>query len=240
MKTCAMCVIGTVAIVLGIGGCQVAPDARPASEAVAPTTQSAMLIRPGDTVELKFFYAPELNDTQRVAPDGTLMLQLVGATPVAGKTPADVSAELKQAYATHLKFPEVSVIVRDLIQQKVYVAGEVVQPGMVDLHGPITVLEAVMNRGGFDMTTAEVSSVVVMRHIDGQRIGYKVDLKNAISGGKTEPFYLQAQDIVFVPRTAIVNINNFLEQYVAGIIPQTGFVYTRQTSNGTWGVDTSR
>jgi protein involved in polysaccharide export with SLBB domain len=240
MKTYSIGVIGILAGLLGLGGCEVAPDARPASEAVTPTTQAAMTIRPGDTVELKFFYAPELNDTQRVAPDGTLMLQLVGPTQVAGKTPADVSVELKQAYATHLKFPEVSVIVRDLIQQKVYVAGEVVQPGMVDLHGPITVLEAVMNRGGFDMTTAEISSVVVMRHIDGQRVGYKVDLKSAISGGKSEAFYLQAQDIVFVPRTAIVNVNNFLEQYVAGIIPQTGFVYTRQTSNGSWGVDTSR
>jgi len=156
------------------------------------------------------------------------------------KTPGELAADLKSAYAEHLKYPNVTVIVREMLQQKVYVAGEVVQPGMVDLPGPMSVLEAVMGRGGFDMTTAEISSVVVMRHENGKRVGYKVDLKEAFAGGEVEPFMLQPQDIVFVPRTAVVNVNNFLEQYVAGVIPQSGFVYTRQTGDASFGIDTSR
>ena len=233
--------LGTIGLVCVIGiGCNVAPKARPASEAKAPTTQQAMTLRPGDQIELKFFYAPEINDTQKIMPDGTIMLQLVGSVQAGGKTPGELAADLKSAYAEHLKYPTVTVIVREMLQQKVYVAGEVVQPGMVDLPGPMSVLEAVMGRGGFDMTTAEISSVVVMRHENGKRVGYKVDLKEAFAGGEVEPFMLQPQDIVFVPRTAVVNVNNFLEQYVAGVIPQSGFVYTRQTGDASFGIDTSR
>jgi protein involved in polysaccharide export with SLBB domain len=237
------CAVGlaTVIAAIAVAGCEVAPKARPASEAKAPTTQSAMSIRAGDNVELKFFYAPELNDTQKVAPDGSLMLQLVGPVQAAGKTPAQLANELKEAYAEHLKFPNCTVIVREMLQQKVYVAGEVLQPGLVDLPGSdMGVLEAIMARGGFDMTSAEVGSVIVMRHEDGKRVGYKVNLKDAIAGGSSEHFALQPQDIVYVPRTAIVNVNNFMEQYVAGVIPQTGFTYARTSGNSTIGVDTSR
>ncbi len=241
MKTFKLGIIGLASVIGGlVVGCDVAPKARPASEAKAPTTQQAMTLRAGDQVELKFFYAPELNDTQRIMPDGTLMLQLVGPVQAAGKTPGELATDLKGIYAEHLKYPNVSVIIRESFQQKVYVAGEVIQPGLVDLPGQMSVLEAVMGRGGFDMTTAEISSVIVMRHEDGKRVGYKVDLKDALAGGTSDQFLLQPQDIVFVPRTAIVNVNNFLEQYVAGVIPQTGFVYTRQTGNASFGIDTSR
>ncbi len=239
MKLQTMNIVGFL-MVLAVAGCNVAPKAKPASEAPMPTTQAATTLQPGDNVELKFFYAPELNDTQRVLPDGTLTLQLVGSVKVVGKTSAEVSDLLKTAYSEHIKYPSVQVILRDQLQQKVYVAGEVIQPGIVDLYGHLTVLDAVMNRGGFDMTTAEISTVVVMRHENGKRVGYKVDLRDAIAGGETASFYLQPQDIVFVPRTAVVNINNFLEQYVAGLIPQTGFVYTRNSGNATYGVDTRR
>lgn len=227
------------ALLVLVAGCEVAPKAKPSSEA-KPLAAAPMTLRAGDKVELKFFYAPELNDTQQIMPDGTIALQLVGNVDAAGKTPRQLGDELQNAYAAHLKNPNVSVVVREMYQRKVYVAGEVLQPGLVDLPGDMSVLEAVMSRGGFNMTTAEVSSVVVMRYENGQRVGYKVDLKNAMAGGASDQFHLQPQDIVYVPRTAVVNMNVFLEQYVTNMIPQTGFVYTTPVGDATLGLDTSR
>jgi protein involved in polysaccharide export with SLBB domain len=228
----AICVAGT--------GCNVAPKARPASEAPAAVAQK-LTLRPGDKVDLKFFYAPELNDSQTVRPDGMLSLQLVGDVQVAGKTPSELQDALKDAYTAHLKYPNVSVIVREMYQRKVFVAGEVLQPGLVDLPGDMSVLEAIMSRGGFNMTTAEPASVIVMRYENGERHGYKVDLKSAMQGGTEMAFQLQPQDIVYVPRTAVVNVNQFLEQYVRNMVPQTGFVYTTTVGDhGTLGLDTSR
>ncbi len=230
---CGLLIAGFVA------GCNVAPKAKPAADAT-PANPAVLTLRPGDKLELKFYYAPELNETQQIRPDGKLTLQLIGEVQAAGKTPAELSTELQTAYSTQLKYPQVTVVVREQLQQKVYVAGEVAQPGLIDLAGPMSVLDAVMASGGFNMTTAETSSVIVMRHVDGKRIGYKVNLKNAMLGGDNEPFALAPQDIVFVPRTAIVNVNIFLEQYVASVIPQTGFTYSRSTGNNTIGLNTSR
>ena len=220
-------------------GCNVAPKARPASEA-KPADPAILTLRPGDELELKFYYAPELNERQKIRPDGKLSLQLVGEVQAAGKTTAELADELKGLYAKDLKYPQVTVVVREQLLQKVYVAGEVSQPGMVDLAGPMSALDAVMASGGFNMTTAETSSVIVMRYVDGKRIGYKVNLKDVMLGGEHEPFALAPQDIVFVPRTAVVNVNNFLDQYVQGLIPQTGFTFVHTSGNNAVGIDTGR
>jgi len=237
MKTATQCVVALLAS-LTLFGCAVAPKAKPASQAPLAVSDAGTL-RAGDKVELKFYYANELNDTQQIMPDGTISLQLVGSVKAAGKTPADLASELQNAYSSHLKYPNVTVIVRESYQRKVYVAGEVIQPGLVDLAGDLSPLEAIMNRGGFNMTTAETSSVVVIRHENGKRVGYKVNLKDAMAGGESENFQLQPQDIVYVPRTAVVNMNNFLEQYVTNMIPQTGFIYTHSSGNSTVGINTS-
>ncbi|MBC7785205.1 MAG: polysaccharide biosynthesis/export family protein [Burkholderiales bacterium] len=223
---------------LMFGGCDAAPKAKPASAAPAAKFDG-MALRSGDRVELKFFYAPELNDTQQIMPNGKLSLQLIGDVQAAGKAPGDLAEELKTAYSQHLKYPNVSVIVREMYQRKVYVTGEVIQPGLVDLAGELSPLEAIMNRGGFAMTTAETSSVIVIRHEGDKRVGYKIDLKTAMAGGESANFQLQPQDIVYVPRTAVVNMNNFLEQYVTNMIPQSGFIYTRSTGNSTIGINTA-
>jgi len=242
MKHSAPINTATLSVLLAItAGCQVAPKARPASEA-APVTTNSMSLRSGDKIEIKFYSAPELNDSQQIRPDGKITLQLVGDVQAAGRTPGELSADLKEAFTSQLKYPQVTVIVREMYQRKVYVAGEVERPGLVELPGDISVLDAVMICGGFNMSKAELSSVIVMRHDNaGNRVGYKVDLRDAIAGGTTSNFILQPQDIVFVPRTPIVNVNNFLEQYVTGLVPKTGFTYSTGIGNdGRIGLDTSR
>jgi protein involved in polysaccharide export with SLBB domain len=223
------------------GACNVAPKALPATQA-APVAQDKLTLRPGDKVEIKFYSAPELNDSQQIRPDGKITLQIVGDIQAAGRSPGELSTDLQTAFTNQLKYPQVTVIVREMYQRRVYITGEVERPGLVELPGDMSVLEAVMASGGFNMTTAEISSVIVMRHDSaGNRVGYKVDLRDAIAGGTTPNFMLAPQDIIFVPRAPIINVNNFLELYVKNVIPQTGFIYTQRVGNdGTIGLDTSR
>ena len=56
-----------------------------AVEQKAAIPQQVALVA-GDVIEVKFFYTPELNETQTVRPDGKIMLQLVGEVKVEGKT----------------------------------------------------------------------------------------------------------------------------------------------------------
>jgi len=228
-------VAGPLLAVSLFAGCAVAPHARPGSDAPPPTTQS-MTLHAGDKLELKFYYAPELNDTQQIRPDGKITLQLLGDIQASGRTPDEFSKDLQAAYAPQLKYPQVSVIVREMQTAKVYVTGEVERPGPVDLPGNMSAFDAIMASGGFSMTTAATNSVIVMRQVNGHRVGYKLDYANSMKGGEHAEFALLPQDIVYVPRTAITNVDNFVEQYISNVVPQTGFVYTSNSGNHQIGV----
>jgi len=147
---------------------------------------------------------------------------------------------LLKLYASHLKDPEVAVIVRSFQNRRVFVGGQVIAPGIVQMPGKIHVLEAIMQTGGFDLQEAEVRNVVVIRHRDGQRYGYSVNLKPALKGDETEPFFLEPQDIVYVPRTEIAKVNQWVDQHINKIIPDTGFIFTRTVGKTTIGMGSYR
>lgn len=188
-------------------------------------------LRAGDVLEFKFFYTPELNEVQSIRPDGRVHLQLVGDVDAAGRTPEELSTQLEQRYAGILKNPRIAVISRSLPGQRVYVAGEVNAPGPVDMPGPMTALEAVMFAGGFKSDTSEPASVIVIRDMgEGKRLGIGLDLKKAINGEAFDNFALAPRDIIFVPKSFIAQLDQWVDQYINKLIPQTGFSYSRQLS----------
>ena len=219
-------------------GCQprsLYPSATEAEAAPPPRVTLA----PDDVVEAKFFYTPQLDETQTVRPDGKITLQLIGEIDVQGKTPAELREELLKLYAPHLEQLEVAVIVRSLPNRRVFVGGQVMAPGIVDMLGKTTALGAIMQAGGFKLPEAEVRTVVVIRHKDTQRYGYALNLKPALEGGEMQPFFLEPQDIVYVPRTEITKVGQWIDQHINQLIPQTGFFYSRTVGKSTIGIDTS-
>jgi polysaccharide export outer membrane protein len=201
---------------------------------------SRLGLEPGDVVEVKFFYTPELDVTQMVRPDGKIALQLIGEVDVQGKSPPQVRDDLLRLYEPHLKAPEITVVVRSFFNQRVFVGGAVLRPGIIQIPARTTVLEAIMQAGGFDMREAHVRNVILIRHMNGERYTYKLDLKDAIDGKETEPFFLQPQDIVYVPRTKIVKINQWVDQYINKVIPDTGLFFRRTLGNSQYGMGSYR
>ena len=195
---------------------------------------------PGDTIELKFFYTPELNETQRVRPDGKIALQLVGEVEVEGKVPAELHNKLMELYTPHLKDPEIAVVVRSLERQEVYVTGQVVTPGPIELLRTMTVLEAIMKAGGLDLHEAEPANVVVIRYQNGQRYGYAINVKPALEGKPIDPFYLKPQDIIYVPRTKIAKLNQWIDQHINKVIPDTGLFFRQIRGDTTIGMGSYR
>lgn len=204
-----------------------------------PESVPGVTLGPGDTIEMKFFNNPELNDAQVIRPDGKITLQLVGEVMVQGKTPAQLRDELKVRYAPELRTPEIAVIVRTLYDRRVYVGGEVKNPGLVAMPGPLTALEAVIQVGGFDLRTANLKKVIVIRHKNGNRYGAALDLTAALKGEEFQPFYLEPRDIVYVPRTKIAKVNLWIDQYINKLVPRTGFIFSYPMGSGTVILDTS-
>ena len=55
-----------------------------------------------------------------------------------------------------------------------------------------------------------------------------------------EPFYLEPLDIVYVPRTKIVRVNQWIDQHINQLIPILGVEYSLPAGKGTLVLDTTR
>jgi polysaccharide export outer membrane protein len=123
-------------------------------------------------------------------------------------------------------------MVRSLYERRIYVGGEVNKPGLMEMPGEMTLLEAIMQAGGFNLEKAEVQNIVVARVTDGKQYGYGFDLKDALAGKEVQPFYLKPRDIVYVPRTSIVDANQWISQYLYKLIPPVALGFY-MNGNGT-------
>lgn len=222
-------------------GCRT-PDSKYVKIGGVSSPDTRVVLAPGDELDIRFFYTPDLNDLQVIRADGKITLQLVGDVNAAGLTPSELQSRLQEGYAGIVEKPSVAVITRRLYHRNIYVAGAVMTPGLLPMPGHITALEAIMQAGGFDMREANTSEVVVIRNQNGERVSYVVDLGGDICGkAPSKPFYLHAQDIVYVQRTGVVKAAQWIDQHITKLIPQAGFNYFYNTGTGhsTIGIDTS-
>ena len=179
---------------------------------------------PGDEIEIKFFNVPELNEIQRVRYDGNIALHLVGDVHVAGMTVSELKDTLEALYEPELTTPDIVVVPLTMFSSVVHVGGEVNAPGNINMTGRFTALEAIMQAGGFNFSTASVSGVRVLRLKSGDYYVIKLDLKAALKGKNVNPFYLEPHDIVFVPQTGITKVSQWLNRNLYSLLP-AGFMY---------------
>lgn len=194
-----------VALVSACASPQLSPDLPrgPAAYQVIPAASpdkslADYRISPLDTVDVTVFGEPDLSvkDVQ-VDASGQLSLPLVGAVPAAGKTTAQLSTELEQLLgAKYLRDPQVTTSVSASASQKVAVQGEVNEPGVYDLKGPTTLLEAISMAKG-ELRTAALNQVVVFRTVNGKRMGAVFDVQ-AIRDGKASDPQIHGDDMVVV------------------------------------------
>lgn len=160
-------------------------------------TQTPGALAPGDVIKLSFPGAPELNQAQKVRADGKITAPMLGEVSVVGKRLGQLQSELSQLYKPQLKNSEV-VVSLESSAIPVYVSGAVNRPGKVALDRPMTVLEAIMEAGGFVEDVANPKKVVVIRNIRGQQTTHIFDLSPALRGKTTDAFSVRAYDIIYV------------------------------------------
>ena len=178
------------------------------------------LNQPGDSLDIKFFYNPELNDLVVVRPDGRISLQLAPEIPAAGQTPAQLTTTLEKSYEKELANPGITIIVRSFSSQRVYVDGEVNKPGMVVLLGPLTVLQSIAEAGGAKDTAKTNQVLIIRKSKDNKPQAIEVNLdeiRKAADGSQN--VLLAPYDVVYVPKSTIANVNQFIDQYIRRNIP---------------------
>lgn len=208
-----------LALLLGCASQNTVVKYEPPPGAAGPQEPPEYFIQPGDELDIKFFYNPNLNETILVRPDGKISLQLVDEVRAAGLTPAQLDDVLTQKYAKELKKPAVTIIVRSFTGRLVYVGGEVNTPGLINLAVGMTALQAVINAGGLRETAEPAGAIVIRKGQDNKPIPLRVDLNETIYGkGDTFNFQLKPSDIVYVPKSSIAKANKFVNQYIERLL----------------------
>jgi len=195
------------------------PMVHPETQADLQTEQEYR-IRIGDQMSIKFFYNPGLNEQVTVRPDGRISLQLVHEVVAVGLTPAELTDFLTAKYATEIKDPEIAVIIRSFSAQKVFVGGEVNKPGLLDLLTSMTVLQSISLAEGFKDTARIKEILVIRRKADNKTQILPINLDDVIKGiDNRQDIILLPYDIVYVPRSKIANVNQWVDQYIRKNIP---------------------
>jgi polysaccharide export outer membrane protein len=192
----------------------------PVAELALPEQRPLYRCDIGDILDLRFPRNPELNEQAVVGPDGRISVQFAHDIPAAGRTLAELTKDLSEAYSKELVDSLVSVSIRTYSGTRIYVAGEVATPGEFVETGPITALQAIARAGGFKMSAARSKVILIRRGQNGKPYIYGLDesgLTEGYSRNATDAD-LVSYDIVYVPRSPIGDVAYLFAQ-LQGVLP---------------------
>lgn len=183
-------------------------------------TQSAAnyVIGPQDVLFINMFDQADLSGKYTVEADGTFSFPLIGRVKAAGLTLREFEQELKKQLADgFFKNPQVSVAVEQYRSQRVFVVGEVRQPGPVSLTGGMTLIEALSRAGStLPSSSGEVAVVRLKDHkpVAGPTLPgandatevIRVSIRTLESGVMSQNVELQDGDTIFVPRAESIYV----------------------------------
>ncbi|HEY3738974.1 MAG TPA: polysaccharide biosynthesis/export family protein [Bryobacteraceae bacterium] len=171
-----------------------------------------------DKIDVQYRFTPEYNASVSVQPDGYVSLPLVGELKAAGLTLDEVTQAIRAKANITLNDPEVMVLLRDYLKPYFVLAGEVARPGRVEMHGPVTLIEAIALGGGFK-DTAKRTQVVLLRKTSGEMAEVKVfDVRKLMSrSGIGEDIPVRPGDMLVVPRNGISKVEPYVRLADAGL-----------------------
>jgi polysaccharide biosynthesis/export protein len=146
-----------------------APKATTLAAAIDP---KAYRIGAEDVISIRVWREPENSGQFVVRPDGKISVPLIGEIQAAGLTPERLSASIAEGLQKVMVHPEVTVGVEKVNSKKYYIQGEVNKPGSYPLVIDTTVLEALVNAGGF-REFANSKKIVILRGSERLKFNYR-------------------------------------------------------------------
>ena len=219
----------TAVAVAGCGGTRMDIDqmtaARPVDlqmvqTVVPPSVESRIGV--GDKLDVRVFQVADLSFEELVVDtSGNINLPLIGAVRGSGRTAGEMSTEIAgRLAAQYLRNPQVTVTVKEAANQKITVDGAVTRPGVYEMRGSTSLLQAVAMAEG-PSRVAALTKVAVFRSIDGRRSVAVFDLGAIRQGRATDP-QVFGDDVIVVDTS---RLNSTLREVVGALPAFAAFAY---------------
>ena len=183
--------LGLVLTVLLWAGCATPPQPESPKD-------TNLILREGDVLAITFPGSTNLNTVQQIRRDGMISLPLLGDVTAVDLTPAQFQEKVVKMFEPQVATRSVLISVQSSAFP-IFVTGAVQRPGKMLIMEPMTVIDAILDGGGFDYQRANIHKVRVVRQSNGKTERFVLDLQLVLDGKNTKPFYVRPNDIIFVP-----------------------------------------
>jgi len=215
----------TLALLYALSACQTAGG--PPLSTIAPKINATLepetvVLAVGDTIEVRFPYAPTWNQEVEIITDGSASFMAIGRLIVAGMSIGQLRETLSNAYSPVFEDHELDVVVKTRGARKVYVMGEIREPGEleIDSNHRLTLLDAIARAGGPLKESAYLAHTLLVRWnaSTGRQLTWTIDAREEHWTGP-EPVYLQPYDLVWIPNTPVDDVAIWIDNYIRRMIP---------------------
>ena len=180
----------TITIMISLGDATAQDEDRPAT---------SYKILPGDVLLVSVWKEPDLQLELLVRPDGAISFPLAGEIWTHNRSVADIQGELTTRLAMYMTQPVVTVSIKEVLGNKIYVIGQVNAPGTFIVNPQVDVLQALSMAGG---TTpfADLNNIRILRRNNSQQSAFSFNYKEVVGGRNLEQnVMLNSGDVVVVP-----------------------------------------
>jgi polysaccharide export outer membrane protein len=156
-------------------------------------------IQPGDLLEISVWREEYLEREVIVQPDGRISFPLVGVLDAAGSTVDEVQVRVAERLSQYIPDPVVTVSIKEIRGNRIYVLGQVKNPGQFIMNPRIDVVQALALAGG---TTpfAELNDIKILRRNENGQILIEFRYADIARGrGLQQNIVLQSGDVIIVP-----------------------------------------
>lgn len=182
----------------------------PASALLPPSlslVRSDYKIGRQDLLDISVFGVDELDQTVRVADDGSITMPLLGTLSVSGLTRTELEQSIARLLAErYVRNPQVTVFVKEYTSKQIAVSGAVKKPGTYEMLGRKTLLEMISMAGGLDSDFGK-QIIIFRQNNDGTTERLSVDVKRLVyAADPALNITIAPNDIIYIPAVEKIRI----------------------------------
>jgi polysaccharide export outer membrane protein len=186
-----------------------------AEEPPAKTTdlRSVYTVGVGDVLSVRLREGVKLNEFDAtVMSTGTIVISFI-EIEAAGHTIEEIREKARMELSKYVRDFSLDLIPREWRERKIFILGEVKNPGVYNFSAGMTTMQALSLAGGYKNTAVLKDLRIIRGNLDNPTL-IRVNMKRTAKGKDAKDIMLAQNDVIFVPRSAIGDWNDFINLYI--------------------------
>ncbi|MBI4649981.1 SLBB domain-containing protein [Candidatus Desantisbacteria bacterium] len=149
-----------------------------------------------DILEISILQPERISTIVAVSPDGAITFPYVGNVQVKDMPMEKIQEKIQSMLANYMKYPVISISLRESRSRKFYIYGNVIHPGVYPVEENLTLLRSISIAGGF-VQYGPASRVKILRPKKGENVFENIKINiNDLMAGVTKDIYIYPQDVI--------------------------------------------